>query len=77
MNANNVDIYVLLKTETAHAEFDPVVENIGKVAGVRKARINDHVPSLMAVMYDPMHIDSQTILASIRQQGYHASLIGM
>ena len=77
MNKNTVDVYVLVKNETAHADIEPVVKNIGTTKGVRRVNINEYIPSLMAVKYDPAYIDSQAILASLRQQGYHASLVGM
>ena len=77
MNKNTVDVYVLVKNEAVQADIEPVVRNIGTTRGVRTVNINEYIPSLMAVKYDPAYIDSQTILASLRQQGYHASLVGM
>ena len=77
MKAKNVDVYVLIKDDHAPTAIAPVIEQIGKTKGVRKAHMNHHVQSLLAVEYDPESISCQAILASIRQQGYHASLIGM
>lgn len=77
MKTNIVDVYVRVKSDKGQSAIESVLQKIARTAGVRKAGLNSHVPSLLAVQYDPASVSSQGILASIRQQGYQASLIGM
>lgn len=77
MKTHNVDVYVLIKDEINMTGFVPVSDCISKTNGVNRVSMNKYVRSLIEVEYDPEAITGQAILASIRQQGYHASLVGM
>jgi hypothetical protein len=77
MKTNTVDVYIYVKSQDDSGSDDNMVNNVANVAGVVKAKINHHVKQLLAVEYNPDHVSSQEILASIKQRGVNAALIGM
>jgi hypothetical protein len=77
MKTNTVDVYVYVKSQDNSEGYDNMVNNIANVAGVIKAKVNHHVKQLLAVEYNPDHVSSQEILASIKQRGVNVALIGM
>ena len=54
-----------------------MMDIVGQIAGVVKAKMNQHVKQLLSVEYDPAHVSSQAILYAIKQNGSTATLIGM
>ncbi len=50
---------------------------VRQLDGVSSVRVPPHKPHLMLVEYDPDRLSSQQILASVRQLGWHAALVGM
>jgi hypothetical protein len=54
-----------------------IVENIRNIPGVISPRFNPGKEHLLLVAFDPSEIQSRGLLENIRNQGYHAELIGL
>ena len=77
MKNNTVDLYLYLPSRGNHKTTADVANIANHITGVIKAKQNQRVKQLMEVEYNPAHVSSQSILASVRQAGNTASLVGM
>ena len=50
---------------------------VGCMKGVVKANVNEHVKSVIDVVYDPQAISSYAIVDSIKNNGARVALIGI
>ena len=77
MKNNTVDLYLYLPSKGNYQTTADVANIANHITGVVKAKQNQRVKQLMEVEYNPDHVSSQSILASVRQAGNTASLVGM
>lgn len=77
MKNNTVDLYLYLPSKGNNKTTADVANIANHITGVVKAKQNQRVKQLMEVEYNPDHVSSQSILASVRQAGNTAALVGM
>ena len=77
MKNNTVDLYLYLPSKGNYQTTADVANIANHITGVVKAKQNQRVKQLMEVEYNPDYVSSQSILASVRQAGNTASLVGM
>jgi len=78
---------LVMKTTHIEAFFyiadikENTIANIGNVVscmkGVVKANVNEHVKSVIDVVYDPQAISSYAIVNSIKNNGARVALVGL
>jgi len=72
-----VDILVHIDETLDPAGQSGLDDRVRQLEGVFSVHIPARKPHLMLVEYNPDYVSSQQILASVKQHGLHAELVGM
>lgn len=59
------------------SQREKLVEDIRKIPGVISPRFNPGKDHVLFVAFDPAETHTIDLLETVRQQGYHAELIGL
>lgn len=77
MNRYDVAIVMHIDENLSDQEIQSLKHDLAYTPGVRSACVNERTRHLMVVDYDPEAAYSVDLLDSVRDQGYHAELIGL
>jgi len=77
MSNNMADIILHIDENTTHDKRELFVDSLLNLDGVKDANITDKNPHLMLVRYNPIEINSTSLLVAASQNGLHAELIGL
>ena len=77
MKNDTVDLYIYVPSRENEKSTADIANIANHITGVVNAKVNRNVKQLMAVEYEPAHVSSQSILATVRQDGNTAALVGM
>lgn len=77
MSTTMLDVTLHIDEDTTHDEREDLRDTFLGKKGVMTADCRDERPHLMIVGYDPENITSMEILATAKNNGYHAELIAM
>ena len=71
------DIILHIDENTSHDKRELFIDSLLNLEGVMDADITDQKPHLMIVRYNPVEINSSSLLVAASQNGLHAELIGL
>ncbi len=77
METNMVDVTLHLDEDTSHDQREGLRDKLLEMRGVMAAVSHDEKPHLLVVEYDPDVVNSSEILATVKESGLHAELIGL
>ena len=77
MNAKITDVIIHTSEQLNDQQFAEVTAQVYKTEGIVSLSRNVHTPKFLMVVYNAGHTRANNILATIKQQGYDASLVGI
>lgn len=77
MCKTGVNVLVDVKEALTRQVGDELVSELGGLPGVNRARVSAWTPRLVLVDFDPLLIDTQSILGAVTRRGFDARLVGM
>jgi hypothetical protein len=76
-NIDLADVAIHIDEKPGHLAREQIEKRLRGLPGVVSATSHDETPHLLIVEYNPADVDSQAILACVRELGVHAELIGL
>lgn len=77
MMENLADVTLHIDETLDHVQLGKVTEALRGTRGVSSVSSHDDRPHLAIVKYDPGQIDSQSVLKTVTDLGFHAELLGL
>ena len=76
MSAYIANVVVHIDENLTSDQIHSMEKDIALAGGVYSACVHERTPHLMVVDYDPMEIQSISLLRNVQDHGFHAELIG-
>lgn len=77
MNRYCTDVIIHIDNDLGDEAIYALERDIGAIAGVYSACVNDRARHLMLVDYDPEGVNAGDLLTTVRNQGLRAELVGL
>jgi hypothetical protein len=77
MNAKITDVIIHTREQLNDQQFAEVTKQVYKTDGIVSLSRNVHTPKFLMVVYNAGRTRANSILATIKEQGYDASLVGI
>lgn len=74
---NITDTMIHTRELLSDREFEALSDRVHRDEGIVSMSRNPHTPRFLIVVYNAARTRSMTILETVRQQGYQASLLGI
>ena len=76
-NIDLADVTIHIHEKPGHLARQQIEKRLRGLRGVISASSHDETPHLLVVEYNPVEINSQVLLACVKDLGIHAELIGL
>ena len=77
MNKYCSDVIIHIDEDLQDEDIYELERDIGSLAGVYSACVNDRARHLMLVDYDPEGVRAMDLLSTVRRRGVGAELVGL
>jgi len=77
MNSKITDVIIHTKDQLSDEQFTELTDQVYKTEGIVSLSRNIHTQKFLMVVYNAGRTRANSILATIKEQGYDASLVGI